>query len=175
MYLSRLMNRLTRIHRIAIVMVIAVASLPGSAEAQGITVENYGDWELRCDTPAGAQYEQCFLFQWVQASDRDNIGLAVLALKTADQTAQILRVLAPLGILLPAGVGLSIDDTEIGRAEYVRCQVEGCMIEVLLGDDLLGQLRSGDTASFTIYATPEEGIVVPVSLAGFAEGFDALP
>jgi invasion protein IalB len=28
---------------------------------------------------------------------------------------------------------------------------------------------------FIIFQTPEEGIGVPISLAGFGEGFDALP
>jgi len=36
-------------------------------------------------------------------------------------------------------------------------------------------LRSGQTATFTIFQTPEEGIGFPVSLKGFAEGFDKLP
>jgi invasion protein IalB len=44
-----------------------------------------------------------------------------------------------------------------------------------MDETLITQLRSGTQAMFVIFQTPEEGIGVPISLAGFGEGFDALP
>jgi len=44
-----------------------------------------------------------------------------------------------------------------------------------MSDDLIRRLRTGQTATFTIFQTPEEGIGFPISLKGFAEGFDRLP
>ena len=35
--------------------------------------------------------------------------------------------------------------------------------------------RAGQTATFIIFQTPEEGIGFPMSLKGFGEGFDKLP
>ena len=32
-----------------------------------------------------------------------------------------MRVVAPLGVLLPSGLGLKIDNAELGRAGFVRC------------------------------------------------------
>lgn len=135
----------------------------------------HGDWQIRCDTPAGAQDEQCVLMQFVTAEDRDNVGLTVIVLKTADKQARIMRVLAPLGVLLPSGLGLKIDATDMGRAGFVRCLPNGCVAEVILEDKLLENLRSGSTATFIIFQTPEEGIGIPISLKGFSDGFDALP
>ena len=37
------------------------------------------------------------------------------------------------------------------------------------------QRRTGQTATFIIFQTPEEGIGFPMSLKGFGEGFDKLP
>ena len=34
----------------------------------------HGDWQIRCDTPPGAQTEQCALIQSVVAEDRSNAG-----------------------------------------------------------------------------------------------------
>ena len=42
-------------------------------------------------------------------------------------------------------------------------------------DKLVEQLKTGKTATFIIFQTPEEGIGIPVSLSGFAQGFDSLP
>jgi invasion protein IalB len=149
--------------------------LPGLASAQGAVRSTHGDWELRCDTPPGAQSEQCVVMQYVTAEDRENVGLTVIALKTADKQARILRVLAPLGVLLPRGLGLRIDDKDMGSAGFIRCLPNGCIAEVIMDDTLLNGLKSGKQATFVIFQTPEEGIGIPITLAGFGQGFDALP
>lgn len=115
------------------------------------------------------------LIQNVTAADRENVGLSVIVLKTADKQARILRVLAPLGVLLPSGLGLRVDNADIGRAGFVRCLPNGCIAEVILEDELLTKLQSGGQATFIIFQTPEEGIGIPISLNGFSAGFDALP
>jgi invasion protein IalB len=168
-----------RIHRklatLAASLALALAIGVPVATAQVQTVGTFGDWQLQCDTPPGAQRQQCALIQTVQAADRENIGLVVIVLKTADQQAQLMRVVAPLGVLLQFQLGLNIDGTAVGRIEFVRCVVEGCVAEALLEPTLLEQLRNGTSATFIVFVTPEEGIGIPVSLVGFGPGFDALP
>ena len=153
----------------------ALLALTPHAMAQGTVKATHGDWQIRCDTPPGASSEQCALVQSVTAEDRPNVGLSIILLKTADNKNRLLRVLAPLGVLLPAGLGLRIDDAEIGRAGFVRCLTTGCVAEVVMEDNLINQMKSGQTATFIVFQTPEEGIGIPVSLNGFAAGFDALP
>ena len=165
--------------RTAVMAVAAVAAcLLGStlaASAQGAIRSVHGDWQIRCETPPGAQSEQCALFQSVVAEDRASVGITVLVLKTADQKSRLMRVQAPLGVLLPAGLGLKVDNVDVGRAGFVKCLPRGCYAEVVMDDKLIGQLRSGQTATFFIFQTPEEGIGFPLSLKGFAEGYNALP
>jgi invasion protein IalB len=154
---------------------IAALISAGGAAAQGVVRSVHGDWQIRCDTPPGAPGDQCALMQSVTAEDRPNVGLTVIVLKTADQKSRLLRVLAPLGVLLPSGLGLKIDQADIGRAGFVRCLPNGCVAEVVMDDTLVGKLRSGQTATFIIFQTPEEGIGIPMSLKGFNEGFEKLP
>ena len=96
----------------------------------------HGDWQIRCDTPPGAQAEQCALIQSVVAEDRSNAGLTVIVLKTADQKSRLMRVVAPLGVLLPSGLGLKLDNADVGRAGFVRCLPNGCVAEVVMDDKL---------------------------------------
>jgi invasion protein IalB len=145
------------------------------AHAQGAVRSVHGDWQIRCDTPPGAQAEQCALIQSVVAEDRSNAGLTVILLKTADQKSRLMRVVAPLGVLLPSGLGLKLDNVDVGRAGFVRCLPNGCVAEVVMDDKLLGQLKTAKTATFIIFETPEEGIGFPLSLNGLAEGYDQLP
>ncbi len=159
----------------AIVMLAAVWAFSGAAAAQGAVRSVHGDWQIRCDTPPGAQSEQCALMQSVTAEDRPNVGLTVIVLKTTDQKSRLMRVVAPLGVLLPSGLGLKIDNADVGRAGFVRCLPNGCVAEVVMDDKLIEQMRTGQTSTFIIFQTPEEGIGFPMSLKGFGEGYDKLP
>jgi invasion protein IalB len=158
-----------------VITLLAVAGFQKSAPAQGVVRSVHQDWQIRCDTPPGAQTEQCALMQSVVAEDRANVGLTVIVLKTADNKSRLLRVIAPLGVLLPAGLGLTIDKQDVGRAGFVRCLPNGCFAEVVMDDNLMRQLRTGQSATFIIFQTPEEGIGFPLSLKGFGEGYDKLP
>ena len=76
--------------------------------------------------------------------------------------------------LRPLGFAVTVK-TDVGRAGFVRCLPNGCVAEVVMDDNLLKQLRGGQTATFIIFQTPEEGIGFPMSLKGFGEGYDQLP
>ena len=154
-----------------------ILSLPVAAQQPqaGTVRSTHGAWSIICDTPGGATTEQCALMQNVIAEDRPEGGLSVVVLRTADDRAEILRVLAPLGVLLPNGLGLNVDGNDIGRAYFVRCFQDGCYAEVILEQQLLDTSRNGEAATFIVFQTPEEGIGIPVDLEGFGAGFDALP
>jgi invasion protein IalB len=156
-------------------LIAATTLFSGEAAAQGAVRSVHGDWQIRCETPPGAQSEQCALMQSVTAEDRPNVGLTVIVLKTSDQKSRLMRVVAPLGVLIPSGLGLKIDNQDVGRAGFVRCLPNGCVAEVVMDDNLINQLRNGQTSTFIIFQTPEEGIGFPMSLKGFGEGYDKLP
>jgi len=174
----KLMHRSLRVlHGIAggLAILLCFFGQTAPASAQGAVRSAHGDWQIRCDTPPGAQGEQCALIQSVVAEDRSNAGLTVIILKTADQKSKLMRVVAPLGVLLPSGLGLKLDNVDVGRAGFVRCLPNGCVAEIVMDDKLLGQLRTAKTATFIIFETPEEGIGFPLSLNGLGEGYDKLP
>src|ERR1700712_167307 len=159
---------------LALVLSLSVLTIERAA-AQGAVKSVHKDWQIRCDTPPGAKSEQCALIQSVTAEDRANVGLTVIVLKTADAKSRLMRVVAPLGVLLPSGLGLKIDTNDVGRAGFVRFLPNGCIAEVVMDEELIKKLRTGKSATFIIFQTPEEGIGFPMSLNGFGEGYDKLP
>jgi invasion protein IalB len=130
----------------------------------------HGAWQLRCGRPPGASVEKCALVQSVKAEDRRNVSLTVIFLKSFDGQTQILRVVAPLGVLLPTGLGLKIDGVDVGHAKFLKCGMIGCVAEVVADETLISKLSSGNDAIFIIFQTPEAGIGVPIDLAGFTAG-----
>lgn len=152
------------------------AGMPDALATEAGVKGTFGHWTVRCEMPAGAKSEQCALVQSVTAEDHPGISAVVIVLKSAENPGgRILRVVVPLGILLPAGLGLRIDDADIGRTGFMRCISTGCVAEVVMDDALTNKLRVGDTAFFVVFQNSEEGIGLPVTLSGFSAGIDALP
>jgi invasion protein IalB len=151
---------------------LALASAGAAAAATG---DAASAWETRCETPPGAAAEQCAIVQSVVDDQRPNITLVIIALKTADHKSRLLRVIAPLGVLVPTGLDLKLDADDVGRMSFVRCLPNGCVAETLIDDKLLQRMESAQTMTLVLFQTPEEGIGVPAPMAGFKDAFEKLP
>jgi invasion protein IalB len=144
------------------------------AAQEGTVKAQHGDWQVVCKPPPpGSKNEACAIVQSVTAEDRNNVGLTVYFQKFSNGT-RVLRVFAPLGILLPPGLGLKIDDRDVGHAPFLRCHNFACYAQVVVEDQLVEKLKTGKTAIFIIFQTEEAGIGIPISLAGFDKALAAL-
>jgi len=151
--------------------VIALAPVE-AAKAQlagGKVKATIGAWQISCGRPPGSKIEKCAAVQSVTAEDRPNVGLTVIFQKSLSNNKQMLLVVAPLGVLLPTGLGLIIDGKDVGRVPFLRCGKIGCFAEAVVPDTLTKKFKSGKTALFTIFQTPEEGIAIPIALNGFTK------
>lgn len=161
--------------RLGLAVLLASSFSASAVRAQDGTVKaQHGDWQVVCKPPPpGSKNEACALVQSVTAEDRNNVGLTVYFQKFANGT-RVLRVFAPLGVLLPPGLGLKIDDKDVGNAPFLRCHNFACYAQVVVEDKLVEQLKVGKTAVFIIFQTEEAGIGIPISLAGFDKALAAL-
>ncbi len=145
-----------------------------SKPQDGTVRAQHGDWQVICKPPPqGAKNEICALVQAVTAEDRDNVGLTVYFQKFSNG-AKVLRIFAPLGILLPRGIGLKIDNQDIGNAPFMRCHSFACYAQVTVDEKLIERMSKGQMAVFIIFQTEEAGIGIPVSLAGFSAALNEL-
>ena len=120
--------------------------------------DKHGDWVTRCETPPGAAHEQCAIVLSVVDQDRPNLVLVVIVLNTADRKTRLLRIIAPLGVLLPPGISLRIDNADAGRLTFLQCLPNGCVAQLAIDESLLNKLKSGKTATLGVFQTPEEGV-----------------
>lgn len=158
--------------------------------AQGAVKGNFNDWELRCEQQQGRD-EQCILYQNVADEKDSNINVVVVVLRVADPAGAdgkpgarrpVLRVIAPLGVLLPRGLGLRIESAtekdaagkpvvkDIGSTGFVKCVPSGCVAEVEIDEKLNNDLKTGQLATFIIFDKPNEGRGLPLQLNGYEKG-----
>ncbi|MGI9405454.1 MAG: invasion associated locus B family protein [Hyphomicrobiaceae bacterium] len=158
-----------------VLMMSGIVSLNAIAQTKPAPAvrAQHGDWQIVCRKPAGAKNEACAAVQDVTSESNPNVGLSVHFQRASDGS-RALRVFAPLGVLLPPGLGLQIDKAKVGHAPFVRCHVIGCFAQVTLDNTLMEKFQAGKTAWFIVFQTKEAGIGIPVSLNGLAEAMDGL-
>ncbi|UOM32840.1 invasion associated locus B family protein [Acuticoccus sp. I52.16.1] len=165
--------------------IAAAAALTGVAPAgaqpvlpPAPVIATYGAWALECEHTVGVAVDSCAATQTAaqQVGDPDAGGvvLTVLFVRGEGGSVEVMRVLAPLGVLLPSGLSLSVDGAEVGVAGFVRCLPPGCISEVALGEGLREALVAGRTAQFAVSLTPQSQAAVRVSLDGLGDALDAL-
>jgi invasion protein IalB len=171
------MLRLTKLIAACAVLAFAThqACAAGSETGTGQVKAMYGAWKLKCgQIPGAKQQEKCVLVQDLALEDERHMFMTVIILRTFDGDKKYLRVVAPLGMLLPAGLGLKVDGQDVGHVPFIKCVREGCVAEAIVDDQLLAKFSSGQTASFIVFPAKDKGIGFPAPLSGFAEGLKAL-
>ena len=141
---------------------------PGS-----VVKAQFGDWKHECSKPPGARSELCAITQDVTDESNTDIGVSVHVQKLPGGET-ILRVIAPLGVLLTHNLAVKIDGDYLGEAPFSRCYVLGCQAQIDVDDKLRPRLIAGKTMLLVVHRTQEQGIGIPISLAGFGEALASL-
>lgn len=131
----------------------------------------FKDWELNCVHPTPDAPEACEMRQRVVDENGRRVLLAVVGRLPNTEELGMLIVL-PLGIALPPGVMLKIDDGEEKGVPVERCEAGGCRIEMILEPTAVERFKAGTriNVGFQIYdrAGKRRRIDVPISLMGFS-------
>ena len=157
-------------------MVLALmALLAGSAaQAQAAQEAIYQNWRLRCDDQA--QWSQnCYIYQSVLLQQTGQKVLRVIAGTLAENGRSILHFTVPLGLYLPAGVALKIDDQAQTVIPVETCTAEGCELAIPFDQPLMQSLQSAQALRIGfLEAVSRRQITVVVSLHGFNDALAAL-
>ncbi|WP_442879688.1 invasion associated locus B family protein [Bartonella sp. CB189] len=137
--------------------------------------QSYGAWTKVCSLPPGTPNIQCEVVQNVHTKNHHDIVLRVTFYKLPKNQGALMRVFAPIRVELRSGVGIKIDDKDIGKIEYRRCLGDTCVAESLLKGDTLRLFLEGKAATYFIFTTPEQGIGGLVDLNGLKDAYATLP
>jgi len=91
-----------------------------------------------------------------------------------DTRAPVMMTQLPLGLYLPAGVAIHVDDAKVGDFPVQTCDASGCYISGPLPADLLVRLGAGRSLKFSFQNLARETIDVSMPLAGFATAYEGI-
>lgn len=141
-----------------------VASAPKGEEATN-------GWTKRCtDGEAG---ESCEVFQRLISDDTQQRIAEFAVGQPGSETAQGVAIL-PLGVLLPAGGTMRIDEGNVYRFQFRYCTAAGCFAYLNLNSKLLAEMTAGQTLVFQCKAADGQYIDVKMPLSGLEESLAGL-
>ncbi|AGM40556.1 hypothetical protein SPISAL_02295 [Spiribacter salinus M19-40] len=173
---------------LGVIMLLATASVSAQqsmeeeptlgAESQAQEAEvtaEYEDWIVRCQPAPEDAFgagDLCEMYQQVSEQESQQTVLEAVIGYPQDAENPIALFNLPLGMRLPPGVQLQVDDNEAIRFPIQLCLQTGCRANIELEADLLEQLRAGTEVTLTIADPQGRGVELPLSLMGFSDALD---
>lgn len=183
-----MMHRIARVFTLTILMALAPAwaqELGGDEEAadgpagtereEAEVVERYEDWVVRCQPPPEDEFgaeELCEMYQQVTHEESGQSVMEVVIGYPQGEDQPVALFNLPLGMRLPPGVQLQVDDNEAIRFPVQLCIRNGCRADVQLESELVEQMRAGTEATVTIADPQGRGVQLPISLLGFTNALE---
>lgn len=149
--------------------------VPAVGMAQPKDGQVYKDWTVRCQPdPQNAAKDGCFIFQSVvdNQSKKPIMAVAVGYLVSDKGPAAVFTV--PLGIRLPPGVQVQIDQNQSLKLPVERCMPDGCRIQFRLADTHIAAFKAGSGGTLTFQDVTGRNVAIPFSLSGFTAAFASL-
>ena len=151
---------------------LAQTQEPGANQPQQ-NVQVFKDWYLRCVTSDDGA-EHCILLQDLVNQDNQEPLMQIAAGFWGPDRLRGLIITLPLGVTLPPGIRIMIDDQPVGRAPFFQCTLNGCQSRIPLEDEFLDKLKAGQKGTVTFRDAQGRDIPLAYSLRGFTAGFAAV-
>ncbi|EKE78726.1 invasion associated locus B family protein [Oceanibaculum indicum] len=146
---------------------------PGQQQAPKQTREQVQDWVVRCLEPQAGQPKRCEMVQVLSDRNTKREVLVMVVGYTGEKAPQAVLVL-PLGVLLPAGISLKIDQGAPKTIPYRHCEPQGCIAPWQMTEVDLAALRAGTTLTVSVNDGGGKAVDLPVSLKGFTAALGKL-
>jgi len=132
----------------------------------------YNDWNVRC-TGENGEATACEAYRDLYLPENNQRLLHIAIGHVPEQDAAVGIFITPLGVSLPEGMLLEVDQGEPIEFAYRSCGTDGCRARVELETGMLSAMRAGAELRVTIAEQSGRRSVMPMSLTGFTAAFAA--
>jgi invasion protein IalB len=131
-------------------------------------------WAARCSSASREAPLECAIEQTAVLSKTGQLIVLVNIRVPSDTHTPVILVQLPLGLNLPAGAKLQVDDGKTVDLQIQTCEARGCYASTPIAADLLTALKSGKQLKVAFQNLGKEVIAIPMPLADFAAAYDKI-
>jgi invasion protein IalB len=147
---------------------------PAPAAAEGVNTPAAPGWVARCSSTSRDAPLECAVEQSAVLTKTGQLIVLINIRVSAETRAPIALVQLPLGLNLPAGAKLQVDDGKTSDLQIQTCEARGCYANLQISPDVLAALKSGKQLKISFQNLAKETIAIPMPLADFAAAYDKI-
>ena len=131
-------------------------------------------WVARCSSPSRDAPLECAVEQSAVLTKTGQV-IVLLNIRVAGDNRQPIAIIQlPLGLNLPAGAKLQVDDGKVSDLQIQTCEQRGCYANSPIPPDMLAAMKSGKQLKVSFQNLGKETITIPMPLADFAAAYDKI-
>jgi invasion protein IalB len=150
----------------------APSPAPQPTEAAGTPAQP--GWIARCGSAGRAEPLECAIEESAVLAKTGQVVVLVNIRVTSDTRMPVATVQLPLGLNLPLGAKLQVDDGKTVDLPVQTCENRGCYANLAIAPDLLAAMRSGKQLKFSFQNLAKDPITIPMPLTDLAAAYDKI-
>jgi invasion protein IalB len=131
-------------------------------------------WAARCTSASRDAPLECAIEQTAVLSKTGQLIVLVNVRVPSDTHAPVALVQLPLGLNLPAGAKLQVDEGKAVDLQIQTCENRGCYTSTPISPDMLAALKSGKQLKVSFQNLAKETITIPMPLTEFGVAYDRI-
>jgi invasion protein IalB len=149
------------------------APAPSQPQADGTPAQQPG-WIARCTSASRNAPLECAIEQNAVLTKTGQTIVLINIRIAPDTHAPVALLQLPLGLNLPVGAKLQVDESKAIDLQIQTCENRGCYASTPIAPDLLATLRSGKQLKISFQNMAKETITIPMPLNDFAAAYDKI-
>jgi invasion protein IalB len=131
-------------------------------------------WAARCGSASRDAPLECAIEQSAVLPRTGQLVILINIRVPADTHTPSALIQLPLGLNLPGGAKLQVDDGTATDMQIQTCEARGCYAGTTIAPDLLAAMKSGKQLKISFQNLNKETLTVPLPLADFAAAYDKI-
>jgi invasion protein IalB len=131
-------------------------------------------WVARCSSASRDAPLECAIEQTAVLTKTGQLIVLFNIRVPSDTRQPIATIQLPLGLNLPAGAKLQVDDGKVTELQIQTCEQRGCYANGPIAADLLAAMKSGKQLKVSFQNLGKETITIPMPIADFAAAYDKI-
>ncbi|MBR0751746.1 invasion associated locus B family protein [Bradyrhizobium jicamae] len=149
----------------------APAPAPAAPQADGTSPPG---WVARCTSGSREAPLECAMEQNAVLTKTGQLIVLVNIRVPGDTRAPQALIQLPLGLNLPAGAKLQVDEGKAVDVAIQTCEARGCYVNAPIAADMLAALKTGKQLKILFQNLSKETITIPMPLTDFATVYEKI-
>jgi len=128
-------------------------------------------WISRCTSEARGSAVECTIEQSAVLAKTGQLVTMVTVRVPSDTRQPLLMVHVPIGLYLPSGLMLQIDESKPEQLALQTCDLKGCYAATQISSELLTLMKEGKQLTITFQNLAKNNVAVRLTLDNFAEAY----